>query len=127
MKLTLENRSKNWIRGYDNGEIRVADQHIHHHCLISAEAITPWNAADDLTDDAIRPILAMNPEVVLLGLANINSLPPASIYAAFLKRNIGFEVMEVGAACRTFNVLLGEGRHVVLALLLEKVEPTGHF
>lgn len=118
MKLTLENRSRNWVRGYEAGEIRVADQQIRHHCLVSPDTVVAWDVAGEITRDAIEPILAMNPEVVILGLADINHLPAASIYAGFLERGVGFEVMELGAACRTFNVLAGEGRHVVLAVLL---------
>jgi uncharacterized protein len=120
MKLTLESRNRHLIRGYDAGEVRIADQCIRHNCLISAEQIVPWNAAAELKLDDISPVLAMNPEVVVLGMSNSKQHPSAAIYAAFLERGIGFEVMDIGAACRTFNILLGEHRRIVAALLLQE-------
>src|SRR5689334_12696413 len=121
MKLTLEHRSRHWIRGYDDGEIRIGEHQLRQPSLVSAETIAAWDVNSEVTTDAIKPILEMKPEVVILGLADINRLPVAAIYAAFLERGIGFEVMELGAACRTFNVLVGEGRHAVLAVLLNPV------
>ena len=119
MKLTLENRHSNWIRGYETGEVRVGDQHIRHNCLISAERISPWDISREIELGNIKSILDLNPEVVILGLRDMQHLPAASIYAAFLERGIGLEVMDIGAACRTFNIMLGEDRRVVAAFKLK--------
>ncbi len=118
MKLTLESRNRYLIRGYDAGEVRVNDQVIHHNCLICADQVLQWPVKNELELADIHPLLTLNPEVVILGLPNIQHLPAASIYAAFLEKGIGFEVMDIGAACRTFNILLGEDRRVVAALML---------
>ena len=120
MKLTQESHVRHRIRGYDAGEVRINDQSIRHNCLISADQLNPWHCSREMSTDTIQPILAMNPEVVILGLPDLRNLPNASIYAAFLERGIGFEVMDIGAACRTLNILLGEDRKVVAAMLLEK-------
>jgi len=122
MKLTLESRNRHLIRGYDTGEVRINEKIIQHNCLISAEQIMPWNAAAELKLEDIKPVLAMSPEVVVLGMSNSKQHPSAAIYGAFLERGIGFEVMDVGAACRTFNILLGEDRKVVAALLLQDLK-----
>ena len=118
MKLTLDNRSNNWIRGYDANGIRVSDRHIQGNCLISAESISEWAAAVEITLSDLQPVLALKPEVVILGLVDMQRLPAAAIYAAFLESGIGFEVMDIGAACRTFNILLGEDRRAVAAFIL---------
>jgi uncharacterized protein len=60
----------------------------------------------------------MEPEVVLLGTGPRQHFPEASFAARFLRANVGFEVMDTGAACRTFNVLVAEQRRVVAVLLL---------
>ncbi len=118
MKLTPEARNRHLIRGYATGEVRVSDQAIHYNCLISAEQILQWNVTHQLNVADIQSVLALSPEIVILGLADMQQLPSAAIYGAFLERGIGFEVMDIGAACRTFNILLGEDRRVVAALIL---------
>ncbi len=62
--------------------------------------------------------LALEPELVLLGTGERQIFPAASVGAQFLRAGIGFEVMDTGAACRTFNVLVGEKRRVAALLLL---------
>jgi uncharacterized protein len=58
------------------------------------------------------------PEVVVLSTGPRQQFPRAALRAEFATRRIGLEVMEVGAACRTFNVLLSEERRVLAAVLL---------
>ena len=68
--------------------------------------------------DAVDAILALQPEVVLLGTGARAVFPPQAVLAQFLKRGIGLETMDNAAAARTFNVLAGEGRRVVAVFLL---------
>lgn len=122
MKLTLASRSQNFIRAYAGGEIRLSDQVLQQSCLIAPEQIiSNWTQANvaTLSADDLQPIFALKPEVVILGTGVRQQFPSAAIRAAFLAREIGLEVMDLGAACRTFNVLLSEDRRVVAALLLE--------
>lgn len=121
MKLTLASRSPNYIKAYQHDSIQLATQTIVSHCLIAPEqVVTDWPARDpenlDLSD--LEPIFALQPEVVILGTGIKQRFPPAIIIAAFLSQSIGLEVMDLGAACRTFNVLLSEDRRVVAALFL---------
>lgn len=122
MKLTLASRSQHYIRAYEAGEVRLADQVLHSNCLIAPESvISNWTThrVDTLDADDVQAILALQPEIVILGTGLRQQFPSAAIRAAFLARDIGFEAMDLGAACRTFNVLLSEDRRVVAALLLE--------
>jgi uncharacterized protein len=119
MKLTLASRSQNFIRAYEAGEIHLANRTLCTNCLIAPEqVIEQWtnNTVDTLTAADLQSIFALKPEVVILGTGMRQQFPAAAIRAAFLAREIGFEVMDLGAACRTFNVLLSEDRRVGAAL-----------
>jgi uncharacterized protein len=111
----------NVVRGYGRGELRINDQLYHETLIVSPSDIRPEPALTDVTaldDEHIAHILALKPEVVLLGTGQRQVFPNVSVGARFLKEGIGFEVMDTGAACRTFNVLVGEQRRVVALLLL---------
>ncbi len=80
-----------------------------------------WNCArfEDLTEDHFTRLIATQPELVIFGSgAKLRFTPPAFIRALMQKR-IGIETMDTLAACRTYNVLAGEGRQVIAALLIE--------
>jgi uncharacterized protein len=63
-------------------------------------------------------LLAHSPDVLLLGTGSRQKLPPPALYADLAARGIGLEVMDNRAACRTYNLLLGEFREVAVALML---------
>ncbi len=121
MKLTLASRSQNYIKAYDADSIQLASQRITTNCLIAPDqVITDWRARNisQLTDTDIEPILTLEPEIVILSSNTQNQFPSQLVSAAFLSRGIGLEVMQIGPACRTFNVLLSEDRRVVAGIFL---------
>lgn len=122
MKLTLDADPRvNLFRSYANGEVRVGEQVIRSSCIVTADALdASWapRSVDALTESDLEAIFALAPQLVLLGTGATQKFPTANIRAAFTQRRIGLEVMDVGAACRTFNVLAQEGRRVAAALLL---------
>ena len=69
----------------------------------------------------IEPLLALTPELVLLGTGDRQVFPPVEVMAACLTRGIGIEVMDNAAAARTFNVLAGEGRRVVAGFVIPRL------
>ena len=71
----------------------------------------------ELTVEHVGQILQLEPQLVLLGTGARLEFPAAAIRAAFLTRRVGVEVMDLAAAVRTYNVLLQEGRYLVLAAL----------
>lgn len=81
----------------------------------------PWPVAsiDDVTPDALAPLLAAEPEVILIGTGTRQRFPAASVMREIMAARIGWEVMDTAAACRTYNILAGEGRRVVAALILD--------
>ncbi|HEY0721385.1 MAG TPA: Mth938-like domain-containing protein [Gammaproteobacteria bacterium] len=91
--------------------------------IISAESlITDWEprAIDQLQSSHFAAIVALQPEVVLLGTGARLHFPPPALLAPLMAAGIGCEVMDGAAACRTSNVLNGEGRKVVAALLFSE-------
>ena len=122
MKFTLETTSRvNLIRGYSAQEIRIGEQRLQSSCIVSADQlITEWTpqTSADLAPEHLEPILALKPELVLLGTGATQRFPPGAIRAAFTAQGVGLEVMDLGAACRTFNILVQEERRVVAALFL---------
>ncbi len=122
MKFTLENSSRvNLIRGYSPQEIRVGEQQLRSSCIVSADTvIADWGPSSfaELTAAHLEKVLALQPEVVLLGTGPTQRFPAAGIRGALVARGVGLEVMDLGAACRTFNILVQEERRVVAALFL---------
>ena len=121
MKLTQQSADGiNLIRRYGPDFIVVGDREIRSSCIVSASAIVDWTPRliSELTVEHLAPLFALAPEVVVLATGAQQTFPRAALRAEFATRKIGLEVMEIGAACRTYNVLVGEERHVVAALML---------
>lgn len=111
----------NLIRGYGRGELRVNDEVFRNTVIVGASAIRQEPAVAgvaDLTLEHAQLLLEFDPELVLVGTGHRQVFPVASFGARFLKSGIGFEVMDTGAACRTFNVLVGEQRRVAALLII---------
>jgi uncharacterized protein len=109
------------VRSYAPGELRVGDAVLHRSCLNSAERlIEDWRpqTLDDLREEDLDAVFALQPEIVVLGSGARQRFPQPRLLAAILARGIGCEVMDTGAACRTYNVLVSESRRAVAALLL---------
>ena len=123
MKFTLESGSNvNVIRSYSAQEIRIGEHSIRSSCIVMADAlIANWPPAtlDELQVKHLDPIIELRPELVLLGTGARQRFAPAEIRSAFATRGIGIEAMDLGAACRTFNILVQEERRVAAALFLK--------
>lgn len=123
MKFTLEaNSSVNVIRSYSAEEVRVGEHSIRSSCLVTADTlISGWPPAtlDEVLPEHLEAIFELRPELVLLGTGARQRFAPSAIRAAFAGRGIGVESMDLGAACRTFNILVNEERRVAAALFLK--------
>ena len=115
------NPNVNVIRGYDDTALRINGDTSSTAMIIAPDALRAepdLHSVDELTAGHAAHILEFDPELVLLGTGRRQVFPNAAFGARFLQAGIGFEVMDTGAACRTFNVLVGEQRRVVALLLL---------
>jgi uncharacterized protein len=109
------------VRSYSPGELRVGDAVLHRSCVLSAERlIDDWRpqTLDELSAADLEAVFALQPEIVVLGSGARQRFPDTQLLAAILGRGIGCEVMDTGAACRTYNVLVSESRRAVAALFL---------
>ncbi len=115
----------NLIRGYGGGELRINDTVYRGAIIVSAAqllnephlaTVGALTSEELLGTDGSR-IMALDPEVILLGTGERQIFPPAEFATRFLRKGIGVEVMDTGAACRTYNVLVAEQRRVVAVLL----------
>jgi uncharacterized protein len=122
MKLQFENPAgANLVRSYGAGQLRIGERLIATSAIVTATAlIAPWRprAAGDLNSADLEPLLGLAPEVVLLGTGVRQQFPPPAVLQLLHAQRIGVEVMDTSAACRTYNVLVTEGRRVAAALIV---------
>jgi uncharacterized protein len=125
MKLHADKPDVQTVTAYGEGWLAIDGQrHQHSLVLSSSGRLAPWNCErfDALTADHFDSLLVLSPEppeVVVFGSGvRLRFLRP-SLIRGLIERRIGIETMDTAAACRTYNILAGEGRRVVAALLLE--------
>jgi len=122
MKLSLDLPARTQvIRAYAPGELRVGEVVCRSSIILTASRlIEGWRpgAIDDLQAADLELVLALAPEVILIGTGARHLFPDRAVLASLYAARIGFEVMDTRAACRTFNVLVAEGREVAAALIL---------
>jgi uncharacterized protein len=122
MRLTLENSpGANLVTHLEPDGIRVGERRFDRSLILSAAELVPgWSVHDpaQVGLDSLAPALGLEPEILVLGTGSRIVFPPGEVFAALAARGIGLEVMDTAAACRTYNVLVGEERSVVAALIL---------
>jgi uncharacterized protein len=109
------------ITAYGPGMVRINETRHTTSLIVTPDQVdTDWapERFEDLDLDCFLSLLENPPEIVLLGTGASLRLPPREIVTAFRSRGIGLEVMDTGAACRTYNIIMAEGRTVAAALLM---------
>lgn len=110
-----------FVRQADASTVTVVDRVFTRSLVLTAERViedfAPHSVAE-LDAASIERVLALQPDVVLLGTGARAAFPPQAVLAQFLKRGVGLETMDSAAAARTFNVLAGEARKVAAIFLL---------
>lgn len=110
------------LRSADGHQARVNDRVLTGSFILAPDQLLedwPVAAAGALRVEDLAPALEQNPAVLILGTGERQVFPPVEVMAACLTRNIGIEVMNNASAARTFNVLAGENRRVVVAMIVE--------
>ena len=122
MQLNLERPDHEFfLRSADGDSALVNDRRLQDSFVLAPDRqIDDWSPreASTLAPGDMEPLLALEPEVILLGTGATQVFPSAATLAACLSRGVGVEVMTNAAAARTFNVLAGEGRRVVADFLI---------
>ena len=122
MKITRDQVSSFTIRHVDSGSIGVGDALLRESFALTADEIfRDWPACDvgALTEANFVPLMASKPEMILLGTGSSPAFPPRELVFSLARRGIGLEVMDTAAACRTFNILVADGRGVAAVLILD--------
>ncbi|MGU9957406.1 MAG: Mth938-like domain-containing protein [Arenicellales bacterium WSBS_2016_MAG_OTU3] len=124
MKFHLHNSASiNLIRSITDQEIRIAnDTHTNSLVIAPDTLISPWPVASiaELNEGIVAQLLHLKPELVLIGTGKKQRFPDMKMFASLHQQNIGVEVMNSSAACRTYNILAGDGRQVVAGIILDQ-------
>lgn len=121
MQLESAGKDSNIIHAYAPGEIRINTEIYTNSLVITVSSLhTDWplTEIDALDESHIEPILRQDPELILFGTGDRLVFPGADKLRPIIERGIGYEIMDTAAACRTYNVLVAEGRHVVAGLII---------
>ena len=122
MKIHPDIISVPFISSYGKGWVQVADKQLTHSVVISSDGRQfewPCTRFEDLTAAHFEQLAQLNTELVIFGSGERLRFPKAALTRALIECQIGIESMDTQAACRTYNILAGEGRHVAVALLME--------
>ena len=124
MKLQPDKSSAPLVRAYSETWLQIDDQRFEQSVIVSSlpgalpQAWRPYSFASLQAQD-LETLTDTGAELVILGTGRRQMFPPAPWLAPFLQKRLGLEAMDTTAACRTYNILAGEGRRVVAALLIE--------
>lgn len=120
MQFTLDNGDATFqIKSYEKNTIVVNEQTYSYPILVMAKhLIAPWGPRwfEELKETDFELILSYKPKIFILGTGEQHRFPPPHLYAMLINNHIGVEVMDTRAACRTYTVLMAEGREVAAAL-----------
>jgi uncharacterized protein len=123
MNLLQESRSPGYhIRRYSNNEIVIGDTHIQRSLLLAPDHLDErWGPdhPDSLTLEQLQQMQRLSPELLILGTGPQRALFNRPEQQRWLHQFPGLEIMDTGSACRTYNLLHGEGRRVVAGLILQ--------
>jgi len=135
MQVNLDNDlSSHSIRAYQPGEITVtlppstesdSAQPVEVETLSNSFIISPrhlirdWapSTIETLLAEHLQPLIELQPEVVILGTGQILQFPESNVLAKLHNQQLGVEIMDTAAACRTYNILMMEGRFVVAGMI----------
>lgn len=115
------------VTGYDDSGVEINAEHFDYSLIVMPEtAPRPWAVPDfeSLAAEHFERIEADQPDVVILGTGARQRFVHPRLVASLSARRIGVECMDSHAACRTYNILMGEGRKVTLALIIEAKQTT---
>ena len=122
MQLSLDKSDAHYqIQAYNHGCVTINGQKYFESILIMPDhLISPWGPTtlESLNESYFIELLKYEPELVLLGTGKNLQFPSSSLFLPLSSKHIGVEVMDTGAACRTYTLLVSEGRKVVAGLLM---------
>lgn len=122
MKFAQDSQDEGYvITAYDDRSVSVNGKHFGQSLIIASTRLHEnWDVdtIDRLQAIHIDQVLAFEPELIIIGTGSRLIFPAVEVYASIIRHGIGVDFMDTGAACRTYNILMSEGRGVVAGLIL---------
>lgn len=112
------------ITSYGPGYVVIGPERLQNSLVLTPDRIIrDWRPTgfDDLERGDFSALTDLEPEILLLGTGRLQRFPAPEVYRDLIGHSVGMEIMDTGAACRTYNILMSERRRVVVALLM--IEP----
>lgn len=122
MKFSRDQLSAVTIRRVEQGSILIGEETYSETVGLTADEVVTSalpGTLDALTAESLSPLLDANPEMLIVGSGWTAALPPRDLTFELAKRGVGMEVMDTPAACRTFNILVSEGRRPAALLIID--------
>jgi uncharacterized protein len=115
----------NTVTAYGPGYIEINGARHTGNLILLPASVQHWNVAgfECLRPEDFDPVLSLKPELVLLGTGLRQRLAPPRLTASLARAGIALEAMDTKAACRTYNILVSDGRQVAGALFQEETQP----
>lgn len=109
------------IASYDATSFTINGRRHESSLILTPESVQDWprRGFAALTAESLEAVCVLKPALVLIGTGARQHFPAPAVLRPLIEARIGFEIMDTGSACRTYNLLAGEGRKVAAALLLE--------
>ncbi len=121
MKFSRDQATSVTIRHVQPGRIRVGNETVDDDVVLTVESeIRHWQAREvaELRERDFADVLDEDPEMIVLGTGWKAEFPPRELVFALARRGVGLETMDTPAACRTFNILVSEGRRAAAFLIV---------
>jgi len=123
VKVELDSNSDNYhhIGSYSAGTVVIGEQHYNTSLIVTPDRIIPdWEPISyrDLDAAHLDTVVSLQPEIVIIGTGSALRFPSPDVLKPLLEQDIGYEIMDTGAACRSYNILVSEGRWVIAALMM---------
>lgn len=117
---------KQVIVSYGPDRFKINTAHYQGSVVVMPDVVFNWDvtSVDDLSLDSLDMVLAVEPsvEILLIGCGSRMELVPSALKKQLRDHGVGVDQMDTGAACRTYNILLSEGRRVAAALIAMPAE-----
>ena len=122
MKFTLESANADYVFGhYGDGKLTVNETAYNTSLIIFPDKLTtdwPVNSLEELDISHFQEIIDRQPDIALLGTGATQKFPAPPLRRALIDAGLNLEVMDTAAACRTYNLLVSEGRDVAAAVII---------
>jgi len=129
MKIRLDTKTTGYsVSSYRSGQITVNNEVLTRSFIVTPDILIrdwPPQEFDALAASHFESVASLQPEIVIFGSGARLRFPPTDVVRPFIEQGFGLEVMDTGAACRTFNILVSEGRKVAAALLMIREPENG--